>query len=118
MDRSHDPCHSQARPPAFDHRGPAPDNHGRGFSGFRPETVAPFLDYISVHIYPEKGKVNEAMATLQQFAVGKPVVVEETFPLSCSGAELREFLLGSRQCACGWMGHYSGESISKLEALR
>ncbi len=91
---------------------------GGCLSGFQIEAVAPALDFISVHIYPEKGKVDEAMAVLRQFAVGKPVVVEETFPLSCSGAELREFLLSSRQCACGWMGHYSGESISKLEALR
>jgi hypothetical protein len=80
--------------------------------------VAPALDFISVHIYPEKGKVDEAMAILRQFAVGKPVVIEETFPLSCSGPELKEFLFNSRHYASGWMGHYSGESISQLEALR
>src|SRR5262249_274786 len=56
-------------------------------SGFVPEKVAPELDFVSVHIYPEKGKVDEALKGLQKFAVGKPVVIEETFPLTCSGAE-------------------------------
>jgi hypothetical protein len=27
-------------------------------------------------------------------------------------------LLESRQYACGWIGHYNGESVSKLETLR
>jgi hypothetical protein len=91
---------------------------GGCLSGFQIQAVAPALDFISVHIYPEKGKVDEAMAILRQFAVGKPVVIEETFPLSCSGLELKEFLFNSRHYASGWMGHYSGESISQLEALR
>jgi hypothetical protein len=99
--------------------GLLPPDRTLGFiSGFRPKAVAPALDFISVHIYPEKGKVNEALAILRQFAVGKPVVVEETFPLGCSSAELKEFLLGSRRDACGWVGHYNGESIRQLESIR
>jgi len=35
---------------------------------------------------------------LQGFRVGKPVVVEETFPLSCTAPELRQFIEGSRKC--------------------
>jgi hypothetical protein len=88
------------------------------FSGFQPKTDAPALDFISVHIYPENGKVKEALAMLAKCAVGKPVVIEETFPLSCSAPELKEFLLGSRRYACGWLGHYNGEPIRQLEALR
>jgi hypothetical protein len=91
---------------------------GGCLSGFEIRTVAPVLDFVSVHIYPEKGKVGDATAILGQFAVGKPVVIEETFPLTCSESELREFLLESRQYACGWIGHYNGESVSKLETLR
>jgi hypothetical protein len=87
-------------------------------SGFIPTTVAPELDFISVHIYPEKGKLPQALDGLEKFAVGKPVVIEETFPLSCSSDELRTFLLGSRKYACGWMGHYDGQSIQELEGLK
>lgn len=86
-------------------------------SGFIPEKVAPELDFICVHIYPEAGKVPEALAGLKKFAVGKPLVIEETFPLSCSAAELKQFLLESRSIARGWMGHYDGKTIADLEAL-
>jgi hypothetical protein len=87
-------------------------------SGFIPEKVAPELDFISVHIYPEKGKVGEALKGLEKFAVGKPVVIEETFPLACSTAELEEFIKRSRGMACGWMGHYDGMTSERLERLK
>lgn len=87
-------------------------------SGFVPEEVAPELDFISVHIYPEKGKVEEALTTLKQFAVGKPVVIEETFPLSCSPDELKEFMRKSRAHAAGWVGHYDGVTPSEYERKR
>ena len=96
---------------------PATKNWGF-FSGFLPKADAPALDFISIHIYPESGKVKEALAMLRKCAVGKPVVIEETFPLSCSASELKEFLLGSRRYACGWIGHYNGEPIGQLEVLR
>jgi hypothetical protein len=87
-------------------------------SGFIPEKVAPHLDYISVHIYPESGKVDEALEGLKKFAVGKPVVIEETFNLSCSPQEVEEFIRRSRGTACGWMGHYDGKTIADLKALQ
>ena len=87
-------------------------------SGFVPETIAPDLDFISVHIYPEKGKIPEALGILKRFAAGKPVVVEETFPLSCSIRELEEFIEKSRGTACGWMGHYDGLTLDQLKERR
>jgi hypothetical protein len=87
-------------------------------SGFIPEKVAPELDFLSVHIYPEKGKVDEAIRGLEKFAVGKPVVIEETFPLACSTAELEEFIKRSRRISCGWMGHYDGLTAERLERLK
>jgi hypothetical protein len=89
-------------------------------SGFVPKKVADGLDFVSVHIYPEKGKVAEALKTLEGFAVGKPVLIEETFPLKCSLAEFTEFLDGSRKHASGWVGFYWGkppEELRKSKAL-
>ncbi len=86
--------------------------------GVSQKVVGPELDFVAVHIYPEKGKVEEALRTLKRFDVGKPIVVEETFPLSCSVAELRQFLLRSRGLAAGWIGHFPSESVAELEALR
>jgi len=86
-------------------------------SGFIPETVAPDLDFLAVHLYPETGKVPEALDNLKRFALkDKPVIVEETFPLSCPPADLRQFLLASRTTAHGWLGHYEGATIADLES--
>jgi hypothetical protein len=77
-------------------------------SGFVPREVAPELDFLSVHLYPEAGKLAEALGTLRGFAVGKPILVEETFPLRCPLWEFRSFLRQSRAVADGWVGFYWG----------
>ncbi len=79
-------------------------------SAFHPAVIAPELDFLSVHLYPEKGKVSEAIETLQAFQVGKPVVVEETFPLKCSAQEFDDFFRRSREHAAGWIGFYWGRT--------
>lgn len=86
-------------------------------SGFLPAKVAPELDFISVHLYPDTKLPGEALEALKLFAVGKPVVIEETFPLSCTPAELEEFLRASRELACGWVGHYDGHTPDQLDAI-
>ncbi|MBN2218494.1 MAG: cellulase family glycosylhydrolase [Pirellulales bacterium] len=79
-------------------------------SGFVPGVIADELDFISVHLYPEHGKVNDAVATLRGFAVGKPVVVEETFPLKCSLDDMARFIDQSRPIAAGWLSFYWGQT--------
>ena len=79
-------------------------------SGFVPAKVAGALDFVSVHLYPEKGKVAAALETLSGFAVGKPVVIEETFPLKCPLPEFEGFLDESRKTAAGWIGFYWGKT--------
>jgi hypothetical protein len=83
-------------------------------SGFLPARVAPKLDFISVHIYPVTDKPEEARRALQECAVGKPVVIEETFPLTCSTVQLEKFLRESTNTACGWIGHYDGTPLEEL----
>jgi hypothetical protein len=83
-------------------------------SGFVPQKVAADLDFISVHIYPKSGKVDEALDTLAGFAVGKPVLIEETFPLACSQKEFEQFMEGSKKHAGGWIGFYWGKPLEEL----
>jgi Cellulase (glycosyl hydrolase family 5) len=83
-------------------------------SGFVPETIAGGLDFLCVHIYPKTGQLPADLKLLQGFAVGKPVVIEETFPLSCSPPELRQFLEASRKDAAGWVGFYWGQTPAEL----
>ncbi len=79
-------------------------------SGFIPEKIAPDLDFIAVHLYPEKGKQDAQLETLKGFNVGKPVIVEETFLLKCSAAELGEFMDRARPLTAGWIGFYWGRT--------
>lgn len=87
-------------------------------SAFVPRDPAGDLDFISVHIHPTTGKEDEAMTALRDCAVGRPVVIEETFPLSCSPAQLRQFPLDSRTIAYGWMGRYDGRTIAEPNGLK
>jgi hypothetical protein len=87
-------------------------------SGFVPEKVAADLDFVSVHLYPKKNKVKEALDTLAGFAVGKPVLIEETFPLACSPRELEDFIDRSKQDAAGWVGFYWGKPPEELRRSR
>ena len=65
---------------------------------------------MSVHNYPERGKVKEALETLKGFSV----VIEETFPLACSIEELQQFIERSQGVASGWIGFYWGQSPEDL----
>jgi hypothetical protein len=88
-------------------------------SGFVPDKIAGDLDFLCVHIYPEKGKVNEALETLRQFAaVGKPVIIEETFPLKAGMDDFAKFIEGSKKHAAGWIGFYWGVPPEELQKAK
>jgi hypothetical protein len=87
-------------------------------SAFHPAVVAPELDFLSVHLYPERGKVNEALDTLRAFQAGKPVVIEETFPLKCSPTEFDDFFRRAQPHAAGWIGFYWGRTPAECRRSR
>jgi hypothetical protein len=84
-------------------------------SGFVPAQIVDDLDFLCVHLYPEAGKVDEALETLRGFALGKPVVIEEMFPLKSSLEEMSAFMDRSRDVAAGWISFYWGQSPTELE---
>ena len=83
-------------------------------SGVVPPTGPGKLDFVCVHLYPKTGQLPADLKLLQGFKVGKPVVIEETFPLSCTAAELGQFLEASRKDAAGWVGFYWGQPPDEL----
>jgi hypothetical protein len=85
---------------------------------FHSKEVGANLDFVSVHFYPESGEVEKALTALAVYQVGKPVVIEETFPLSCSVNELDQFMEGarSRNLASGWIGFYWGKTVAEYTA--
>jgi hypothetical protein len=83
-------------------------------SGFAPRKIAGNLDFICVHLYPKTGRLEEELKLLRGFRVGKPVVIEETFPLNCTAPELGQFIERSRKYAAGWIGFYWGQMPAEL----
>src|SRR5690606_4375523 len=87
------------------------------FKGAKPvfhskEAGAP-LDFVSVHFYPKAGKVDEALDALRVYEVGKPLIVEEMFPLSCSADELVDCIKRSRPFTDGWVSFYWGRTAAE-----
>ncbi len=82
------------------------------------KVAAEQLDFVSPHLYPRSGKVDQQIELLRRFDWGKPIVIGETFPLHCGVDDQRKFLLESRRSAHGWIGHWPDESPAKLTALK
>jgi hypothetical protein len=57
--------------------------------------------------------VDKALAALKVYEVGKPLVIEEMFPLSCTIEELEAFIAGSREFTDGWISFYWGATIAE-----
>ncbi|HUS72471.1 MAG TPA: cellulase family glycosylhydrolase [Sedimentisphaerales bacterium] len=83
---------------------------------FYSEDVAQNLDFVSVHFYPKRGEVDKALAALSAYDIGKPLIVEEMFPLHCSMEELGVFIDASNKIADGWIGFYWGKTIDEYTA--
>lgn len=80
---------------------------------FHAPGVGEKLDFVSVHFYPKKGEVQKALEALSVYDIGKPVVIEEMFPLECSIEELDAFIDGSQKIATGWFGFYWGKTLEE-----
>jgi len=79
---------------------------GGGKPLFHGPEVGKRLDFVAVHFYPKQGAVDKAVKALRAYEVGKPLLVEEMFPLKCSEAELVEFVRASAAHTDGWISFY------------
>src|SRR5262249_35811739 len=82
---------------------------------FYSKAVSKNLDFVSLHFYPKQGEVAKALKALAVYDIGKPIVIEEMFPLNCSVAELDQFIEGSKTIASGWLGFYWGKTIDEYK---
>jgi hypothetical protein len=81
---------------------------------YAPEVCGP-LDFVSVHFYPKAGKLDDDLAALRVYEVGKPLVIEEIFPLSAGFDEAGAFIERSRAHVDGWISFYWGKTIEECE---
>lgn len=82
---------------------------------FHAADVGTPLDFVSVHFYPKAGDVDGSLAALKVYEIGKPLVVEEIFPLKSSIEEAGDFIERSRPFADGWISFYWGRTIEQCE---
>ncbi len=78
--------------------------------------IADQFDFVSVHFYPQTGEVDKAIEALAVYDIGKPLVIEETFPLKCSLDEFDTFIKRSEKITEGWIAHYFGRTIEQHRA--
>ncbi|MBI1325840.1 cellulase family glycosylhydrolase [bacterium] len=81
---------------------------------YMPETTGK-LDFVSVHFYPKKGEVDKALEVLKTYEMGKPIVIEEIFPLAAGIEETGEFISKSHEFADGIVSFYWGATIDENE---
>ncbi len=72
------------------------------------------LDFTAVHFYPERGKLEKAVKALKAYELGKPLVIEEMFPLKCGIDEMMTFVNRSAEHADGWISFYWGQSAEEI----
>ena len=87
---------------------------GGGKPLFHSPPVNDSLDFVAVHFYPKQGEVEKALKSLKAYEVGKPLLVEEMFPLKCSRQELAEFVQGGCPFVDGWTSFYWGATSQEL----
>jgi hypothetical protein len=78
-----------------------------------PKAFGGGLDYFSVHMYPKDAGIDANLKLLATLQLGKPVIIEEMFPLACSMESFRRFVAGSRETASGWIGFYWGKTLEE-----
>lgn len=80
---------------------------------FHDPAVGNPLDFVSVHVYPKTGEMDAEMAALKVYELGKPLVIEEIFPLTASSEETEDFIQKSKAHADGWISFYWGKTIEE-----
>jgi hypothetical protein len=92
------------------------EKHGEG--GFSAKAMAPELDFLCTHLYPESKKLDESLRILKQFELGKPVIIEEMYPIACNSDELVEFIQKTHGHASGWISFYWGQTPEELASTK
>ena len=84
-------------------------------SAFRDPDVSAPLDFLCVHYYPRAGKLDDDLAILKLYDIGKPLVIEEIFPLWADVETTEEFIRRSRKYANGWISFYWGKTPEEYD---
>ena len=85
---------------------------------FESPDVGGSLDFASIHLYPRKDKLEDDLKALRTYNLGKPLVIEEIFPLSASQDETIAFMEKARGDVDGWVSFYWGKPADELDMTK
>lgn len=74
------------------------------------------LDFVSIHCYPKSENLDKEIAALAVYDLGKPLVIEEIFPMNCSMEEFEKFMQAADPKVDGWISHYFGHTPEEHRA--
>jgi hypothetical protein len=78
---------------------------------FGPQNMAGLLGLLTVHDFPEDGRLDGYVNTIRQFAKpGRPVLLGETFLLKSSAQTWRRYLLRTRRWVVGTLTFFDGRT--------
>ncbi len=84
---------------------------------FFTEATSNLLDFAAIHVYPKTRELERATRAIKVYgALGRPVVIEEIFPLACTPAELETWMLSVRDQVAGFIGFYWGQTLQEYAA--
>jgi len=81
---------------------------------FYTSDTSKLLDFVSVHVYPKTGGLEKELAGMATYDLGKPIVIEEFFPMHCSLAELDKFVQAASKLE---KGKVTGVDLAGSEPL-
>jgi len=79
---------------------------------YSPQVISQ-LDFVSIHVYPTTSRLKEELDALAVYDLGKPLVIEETFPMNCSVADFDKFIVAADDRVDGWIAHYFGYTVAE-----
>lgn len=84
---------------------------------FYTDATLPCLDFVSIHVYPKANKeLEKELKALAVYDLGKPIVIEETFPLNAPLPDWNTFIDAASPRVAGWFCHYFGRTPAEHRA--
>ena len=97
--------------------------YSKFYSSFSPELIKPYVDFLCIHFVPKlithepySDNAEEFIKQIKASYVGKPLVVEEFFPLVPLDKLYVNFIKPANKYVNGWISYYWGKPISELKS--
>lgn len=75
-------------------------------SSFHSGQAGRYLDFAAIHMYPKTNEITKALDALNAYPAGKPILIEEGFPLNCSSEDMETYMNKTKNFTAGWISFF------------